>query len=178
MELLISIDGASRGNPGPGGIGVVIYNGAGEVIREVGEYIGETTNNVAEYTALIRGLEESLKLGGTSIRIQTDSELLARQISGVYRVRSAHLAEYYYKARGLLAKFKDAQIAHVPRKDNAHADRLASDAARRRADLRSPKPTAKKSSAVKPPVRRIVPKSANRPTVPKPRKQLDLDMGG
>lgn len=133
-SVRLAVDGASKGNPGASGIGVVIYNEAGEVIREIGEYIGETTNNVAEYSALIRGLKEALKLGARKIRVTTDSELLAKQVGGVYKVRSQHLAVLYYEVKDLFSKFTDARVAHVPRRENAHADRLASDAARRRAD--------------------------------------------
>ncbi len=134
----MAIDGAARGNPGPAGIGVVIYDENDNVIREVGEYIGHTTNNVAEYTALIRGLEESLKLGAKSIVIQTDSELLARQITGVYKVKAPHLIELFSAARSLLIKFADAKIGHVYRNENTHADKLASEAAHRKADHKQP----------------------------------------
>lgn len=145
IGLRIAIDGASRGNPGPAGIGVVFYNDDDEVVREVGEFIGETTNNVAEYKALIRGLEEALKMGAREIRVQTDSELLARQVSGVYRVKSANLMPLYITARSLFAKFKEARVAHVRRELNAHADRLASDAARRRANYQPGGPSSRPS---------------------------------
>jgi len=138
QKLRIAIDGASRGNPGAAGIGVVVYNQAGEVIREISEYIGETTNNVAEYTALIRGLEEGLSLGAASVRIQTDSELLARQMAGTYRVRSPRLQALHEKARLLLARFESAAVVCVPREENQPADKLASDAAGRRPAGRSP----------------------------------------
>jgi ribonuclease HI len=127
----LAIDGASRGNPGAAGIGVVVYDQSGKVVREVSEYIGRTTNNVAEYTALIRGLEEALRLGAKTIRVQTDSELLARQMSGTYRVKSPHLLPLYERVRSLLARFQDARIAHVSREQNAQADKLAGEAARR-----------------------------------------------
>jgi len=151
-SVRLAVDGASKGNPGAAGIGVVIYNEAGEVIREIGEYIGETTNNVAEYTALIRGLKEALKMGVRKIRVTTDSELLAKQIGGVYKVRAQHLAVYYYQVKDLFKKFEEARVAHVPRRENAHADRLASDAARRRADYHPKGPVtarAEKSKASK-----------------------------
>ncbi|MEN6371679.1 MAG: ribonuclease HI family protein [Armatimonadota bacterium] len=148
-SVRLAIDGASKGNPGAAGIGVVIYNEAGEVIKEIGEYIGETTNNVAEYSALIRGLKEALKLGVKQIRVTTDSELLAKQVGGVYKVRAEHLAVMYYEVKELFSHFPDARIAHVPRRENAHADRLASDAARRRADYHpeGPARAAKKEKA-------------------------------
>jgi ribonuclease HI len=147
-SLKLAVDGASRGNPGVAGIGVVLYNEDGEVVREIGEYIGQTTNNIAEYKALIRGLEEALRLGAECIRVQTDSELLARQVSGIYKVRAAHLVPLYYQVRELFARFAEARIVHVRREFNAHADRLASDAARRRADVLPPgiSPRAAKSA--------------------------------
>lgn len=137
-EFTIAVDGASKGNPGAAGIGVVVYNKYEEVVQEVSEYIGEATNNVAEYSALIRGLEEALELGATSIRIRTDSELMTKQIAGQYRVKSEHLSELYQQARVLLARFKDAKIGHVPREENKHADKLASDAASRRNNSKAP----------------------------------------
>lgn len=165
--LTIAVDGASKGNPGAAGIGVVVYNEAGEVVKEIGEYIGMTTNNVAEYTGLIRGLEEALKLGAESIRIQTDSELLVKQIAGIYKVKAPHLAEMYHEARLLLSKFQDAQIGHVPRGQNAHADRLASDAARRRADYVPGGPAKAKSRAAR-----------GGPSTPKPRSEPPRQSGG
>jgi ribonuclease HI len=139
-SFALAVDGAAKGNPGAAGIGIVLYDENGEIVRQIGEYIGEATNNVAEYTALIRGLEEALSLGAASLRINTDSELLARQIAGVYKVKSPHLAELYLKAKSLLAKIPDAKIQHVPREQNATADKLASEAASKRANVgRKPK---------------------------------------
>jgi ribonuclease HI len=132
--VFLAIDGAAKGNPGAAGIGVVICDEEGRALLEMGEYIGETTNNVAEYTALIRGLEEASKLRATSIVIQTDSQLLERQIRGIYRVKSPHLAELYQRAIGLLVGFDDAKMGHVPREQNARADKLASESAKRRAN--------------------------------------------
>ena len=128
-QYFIAIDGASKGNPGPAGIGVVIYKPGGKVVREICEYIGETTNNVAEYTALIRGLEAALALGATSVQVKTDSELLARQVSGVYKVKASHLAVLSERVRQLMEQFHDASISHVPREENKPADILASKAA-------------------------------------------------
>jgi len=132
--LTICVDGASRGNPGAAGIGVVVYGRAGRIVSEISEYIGRTTNNVAEYTALIRGLEEALRLGATSVRIRTDSQLLARQIAGTYRIKAPHLAPLFQHARALLAQFEAAEIAEVLREENTLADRLASKAASSRPD--------------------------------------------
>lgn len=171
-SVTMAVDGASRGNPGAAGIGVVIYDENGTVLKEIGEYIGITTNNVAEYKALIRGLEESLKLGATSITIQTDSELLAKQIAGVYRVKAPHLAELFAQARAHFVKFKEARIGHVYRNENAHADRLASDAARRKADLRQPA-TIKFTDTEKKPAQKPKPK----PTSPARKQASKEDRG-
>ena len=129
QSLTVAIDGASKGNPGAAGIGVVVYNQAGEVVHRISKHIGVTTNNVAEYTALIHGLKAALRLGAASVRIQTDSELLARQIAGTYRVKSPNLAALYREAQALLARFRSAEVVHVSREDNRLADKLASEAA-------------------------------------------------
>ncbi|MGC8782779.1 MAG: ribonuclease HI family protein [Armatimonadota bacterium] len=123
------IDGASRGNPGKAGIGVVLCNDAGEPLKEISESIGETTNNVAEYRALIRALEEARALGADTIEVYTDSELLARQINGLYGVHSPHLQPLYHRARALLRLFKIARVQHISRLHNQRADRLAKAAA-------------------------------------------------
>ncbi|NLG87127.1 MAG: reverse transcriptase-like protein, partial [Firmicutes bacterium] len=87
MKLILHIDGASRGNPGPAGIGVVIADVSGTVLAEVSEYIGEVTNNVAEYKALLKGLQEAARIGAKDVSIYSDSELLVKQMNGQYRVR-------------------------------------------------------------------------------------------
>lgn len=118
------IDGASSGNPGPAGVGVVIkMNG-----QNVGcwqEYIGKTTNNVAEYRALIVAMEKSLNLDLHSLMVHTDSELLYRQLIGKYKVRTPHIADLYMKVQELKKRFAFFKIVHVPRKENKEADRLA-----------------------------------------------------
>lgn len=124
-KLLIFTDGAARGNPGPAGLGVVITDPEGNTLSEVAEHIGETTNNVAEYTALIRGLEEALKMGGTEVEIHTDSELMARQLTGVYKVRAEHLVPLVQKVRELLRQFRRISISHIMRGANKRADALA-----------------------------------------------------
>ena len=139
--LTICVDGASRGNPGAAGIGVVVYGRAGRIVSEISEYIGRTTNNVAEYTALIRGLEEALRLGATSVRIRTDSQLLARQIAGTYRVKAGHLAPLFQRARALLGQFDRTEVVNVPREDNALADKLASKAAGQRPEADREEPS-------------------------------------
>lgn len=128
-QAIISVDGASKGNPGPAGIGVVIRDESGMVLKEIGEYIGEATNNVAEYTALIRALSETLALGFTHASIQTDSELMAKQINGQYRVKNEGILPLFQTAVDLMRKFNSATITHVLRERNKLADKLASEAA-------------------------------------------------
>ena len=127
-ELIIYADGASKGNPGDAGIGVVISAENGTILREIAEYIGETTNNAAEYAAMIRGLREAAQLGATTLEISTDSQLLARQLSGVYKVKSANLKPLHDEAVVLLRRFARANITHVTREFNKRADQLANEA--------------------------------------------------
>ena len=123
--LTIFSDGASKGNPGDAAIGVVISDEHGAVLREIGQYIGTATNNAAEYSALIRGLKEAAALGAEAIEISTDSELLARQLTGVYRVKSPNLIPYYEEAVLLLRGFERVSVTHVFRESNKRADELA-----------------------------------------------------
>ncbi len=124
MRLEIYIDGASQGNPGPSGIGVVICQGQ-ETIKNISSYIGQATNNVAEYTALIYALEEALILKAESLKINTDSQLLARQLNKLYKVKNVRIAELYQQAVRLLSAFKEFSIINIPRQDNCGADKLA-----------------------------------------------------
>ena len=127
----IYIDGASRGNPGPAGIGGVLTDGQG-ASRRWGHYLGETTNNVAEYLALVYALQEALRTGYTAVTVKTDSELLARQVSGRYKVRDARLRLFYDLVVHLQGAFARCDIEHIPRTQNAQADRLAGRAAEER----------------------------------------------
>jgi ribonuclease HI len=125
-----AIDGASRGNPGPAGAGVVL-TGADGVTHEHSKYLGTTTNNVAEYSALICALQAALAGGCRELAVKTDSELLTRQMSGQYRVRDAALRALHDQAARLIAKFARVTITHVRREHNRAADRLATRAADR-----------------------------------------------
>lgn len=116
-------DGASSGNPGESGIGVVIATEDRKI--ELSEYIGRATNNVAEYTALLRGLEKAKKIGLDKVDILLDSELLVKQIKGEYNVKSESLKVLYGKVISLLKTFNSYSIRHIPREKNADADRLA-----------------------------------------------------
>ncbi|MBI4436838.1 MAG: ribonuclease HI family protein [Candidatus Omnitrophica bacterium] len=122
------IDGASRGNPGPAGIGVVFRNGTNHTLKEFGKFIGETTNNVAEYTALIYGLQEALIQKVKRVTVYTDSELLARQIQGKYKVKEPHLKVLRDQVRYLIQGFNRFGIHHLPRRENRQADKLANQA--------------------------------------------------
>lgn len=126
--LTIHVDGASRGNPGPAGIGVVIEDEQGITKARISGYIGETTNNQAEYRALIMGLREAAKLKAEHVDIRTDSKLLAEQVQGNYRVRNANLRLLFQQVKQLLADFESFTITFIPRYQNATADALANKA--------------------------------------------------
>ena len=131
-RLKIYVDGASEGNPGPAGVGVAIYNDRSEVIAKLQKYIGEATNNVAEYRALIYGLTEALLLKASYITVCTDSELVANQMNAKYKVKSKHLQQFYQEATHLLNGFKQVKIKHIPRSENRLADVLAYNAVRQK----------------------------------------------
>ncbi len=126
--LVLRIDGGSRGNPGPSAIGVVVEDAEGNVLEEVAARIGTTTNNVAEYQALITGLESALDRGGRRVRILSDSELLVKQMRQEYRVRDPELKELYLEAAALVRRFARVEIKHVPRAENSAADALVNKA--------------------------------------------------
>jgi len=126
-ELEIYIDGASKGNPGPSGIGAVICRG-GQTIKNISSYIGSTTNNIAEYTALIYALQEALLLKAEKITVNTDSQLLYRQIKRIYKVKSANIIRLYAQAQHLISGFKQVLINNIPREENRGADKLAAKA--------------------------------------------------
>ena len=119
------VDGAARGNPGPAGIGILLEDAEGNVVKEIGEPLGRTTNNVAEYSALIRALEEARLHGCDAIAVYTDSELMAHQLNGKYAVKAAHLIPLYQRARLLLKQFDVATLTHVRRELNKRADALS-----------------------------------------------------
>lgn len=125
-KLVVYADGASAGNPGPAGIGVIVTTPSGALLLQMGRPIGVATNNAAEYTALIAGLEEALKLGARDVDVAMDSELVVRQIQGSYRVRNEGLQKLHAKAVDLLARFRKWSIRHVDREHNRRADELAS----------------------------------------------------
>jgi ribonuclease HI len=120
-------DGGARGNPGPAGIGVVLEDDRGEVIERLGQGIGAATNNVAEYRALIAGLELALARGVTDIQVFLDSELVVSQMKGEWKIKKDSLRTLAARASSLLQRFDSYTIAHVPRERNADADKLANE---------------------------------------------------
>ena len=124
-ELTAFVDGASRGNPGPASCGVVLKNPSGEVLDTIGMTIGVSTNNVAEYTALILAMQEALMRGAKKLSIFTDSELVAKQWSGEYRIKDASLKVLFILASHLKKGFQTLSVSHVPREQNKLADEAA-----------------------------------------------------
>ena len=122
--LVIHVDGGARGNPGPAAIGVVVSDPDGEVVDELAEQIGVATNNVAEYRALLRGLERAAALGAREVEVVGDSELIARQLTGAYKVKHPAMKPLYEQAIGALRGFDRWRIRSVPRSENARADAL------------------------------------------------------
>lgn len=126
--ITIHIDGGARGNPGPAGYGAVFTDANGAVLLELSEHLGIRTNNYAEYSGLIAALEKAVGQGHRQIRVRSDSELMVRQMTGRYKVRSPELKPLYEKARALSRKFESFEIEHVRREKNRAADRLANEA--------------------------------------------------
>jgi ribonuclease HI len=125
---ILYADGGARGNPGPAGAGACLEDGEGNIIAEVYEYLGETTNNVAEYSALRLGLQEALKHRPAKLKIRLDSQLVVRQLDGSYRVKQPHLQELHREVSALLQRFPHYELEHIPREQNERADRLANQA--------------------------------------------------
>jgi ribonuclease HI len=124
VKLVLHVDGGARGNPGPAAIGVVISDPAGTVIEEVAERIGVATNNVAEYRAVLRGLERARALGASEVELIGDSELVAKQLTGVYKVKHPAMRELFVEASRALRTFERWSMRTVPRAQNAEADAL------------------------------------------------------
>jgi len=124
-KVVINADGASHGNPGPAAIGAAIRDETGCLLASVSERIGDTTNNQAEYRALIAALEKALSIGVRRADIRLDSELVVRQLQGRYRVKNTGLRPLYLRAAELLGQLEGFSLTCVPRELNAEADRLA-----------------------------------------------------
>jgi ribonuclease HI len=126
-ELVVYTDGGARGNPGPAAIGAVVLDPSSDppaVVATVSERIGVTTNNVAEYRAVIEGLKAARGIGARRVVLRADSQLVIRQLEGRYRVKQAHLRPLFEEARALLDEFPEVELTHVRREDNADADAL------------------------------------------------------
>jgi ribonuclease HI len=123
-KLVVNVDGGARGNPGPAAIGAVVQDPDGEVLEEHGERIGRTTNNVAEYRALLLGIERAAALGASEVELVGDSELIVRQVKGEYKVKDATLRELHGQVKQALRAFDSWTIRHVRREHNAGADLL------------------------------------------------------
>ncbi len=124
MDATLFADGGSRGNPGPAASAAVLIDAAGELVAEIGAYLGVATNNVAEWNGLLLGLEAAQSRGVRRLRVRLDSELVVKQLRGEYRVKHPDLLPLHRRAAQLLRHFDDVDVAHVPRKQNAVADRL------------------------------------------------------
>jgi ribonuclease HI len=127
MELTIYTDGASRNNPGEAGIGVYILRD-GEPFEQIARYLGTTTNNIAEYTAAIIGLEHAVRLGAGKVKLRADSELLVKQVNGLYKVKNEGLKPLHARLKELIAKIASVEVEYIPRERNKEADALANKA--------------------------------------------------
>lgn len=123
-EIEIYIDGASKGNPGLSGIGVVVCQKS-QTIKNISLFIGQATNNIAEYTALIYGLQEALILKAERVKVNTDSQLLYRQIKKIYKIKNPGILALYQQAQHLISGFKEVEFKNIPREENRGADRLS-----------------------------------------------------
>ncbi len=128
MKAVVNVDGGARGNPGPAAIAAVVQDAGGEVLEESAEQIGRATNNVAEYRALLLGIERAAAIGATEVELVGDSELIVRQVKGEYKVKDAALRDLHTQVRRALAPFEAWTIRHVRRELNSEADRLVNEA--------------------------------------------------
>ena len=127
-KLKIYTDGGARGNPGPAGIGAIAYNEEGEVVFEISEYLGETTNNQAEYRALLKAIERAKKIGAKEVDFYLDSELIVKQLNREYKVKNKDLQPLFVQIYNLSLSFKKIKFTHIRRERNKEADRLANQA--------------------------------------------------
>ncbi len=127
-KLIIFSDGGARGNPGPAGIGAIIYNEDKQVVAEVSNFLGVATNNQAEYQALIAALQKATSLGASEVACYLDSELVVRQLNREYKVKNQELAPLFLQVYNLSLGFKKISFHHIPREQNKEADRLANEA--------------------------------------------------
>jgi ribonuclease HI len=128
VKLVVHVDGGSRGNPGPAAAGAVVSTPGGEIVDEASELLGVATNNVAEYRGLLLGLARARALGATEVEVVNDSELIAKQVNGIYKVKHAAMRPLYLDALAALREFDSWSIRSVPRAQNADADALVNQA--------------------------------------------------
>jgi len=131
-KLILHTDGASRGNPGLAGIGVLIEDETGHIVKKIAHFLGRATNNQAEYAALLAGLKAAHELGADEVHVSADSELLVKQFKGEYRVKNPDLQAMHAEARALSGNFRHVVVKHIPREQNSEADALANQAIDRR----------------------------------------------
>ena len=124
MDVHIYTDGGSRGNPGPAASGAVLKTPDGELLAEVTRYLGRTTNNQAEYTAILIGLEKAVELGVTNVSLFMDSELATKQLKGEYRVKDPEIAKRFLEVKNVIQQFQRVTFTHIRREKNTHADAL------------------------------------------------------
>lgn len=124
-RIKVYSDGAARGNPGPAGAGAILVASDGTTVARLGRFLGEATNNYAEYHGLLLGLQRALELGTTEVQVYADSQLVIRQLGGQYRVRNAGLKPLFDQALLLLRKFRKYELHHIPREQNAAADEMS-----------------------------------------------------
>ena len=134
MKLISFSDGGARGNPGPAGIGAVLFNDKNEIVEELSFYLGETTNNQAEYRALIMVMKKAQSLGATELECYLDSELVVKQLKHEYKVKNKDLAPLFLEVHNVSLSFKKVSFHHVPREKNSIADGLANQAMDRKAN--------------------------------------------
>lgn len=123
----LNTDGGARGNPGPAALGFLIKDATGNVVKSGGEYLGKTTNNCAEYKALIKGLTEALALGVKELTCYLDSELVVKHLTGEYRVKDSNLKSLFDQVKLLMDKLNEVKFVHVPRAKNKEADKIVND---------------------------------------------------
>lgn len=128
MKLIVNVDGGARGNPGPAAVGVVVRDDKGEVLEEVGQKIGNATNNVAEYKALLLGIDRAKAFGADEVELVGDSELIIKQVQGKYKVKNEGMKPLHAEAKQALSSFDSWTVRHVKRELNGDADRLVNEA--------------------------------------------------
>lgn len=145
----VNSDGGSRGNPGPGAAGIVVRDPSGEIVARGGSFLGDVTNNMAEYEALLWAMRAARALGATSVRLRADSELVVKQMRGEYRVKNEGLKPLFLQAQALVRTFESVEFQHVRREANAEADALANEAMDTRGDVGdAPEPPGERSCSL------------------------------